>query len=852
MLTKALTDHFQSYFARADHHNTVLWFDPDQEYAALLDHLTDLDLWRYEGSLLQVRYRLIHRAPGERTVVYLPLHFDDEGVEVLRPFFAAGLAFCERLYRFLRRQGLDFPDDPQVAHELRALLPRLAARSVGKGRAFWEYNLANLERARETLLGNFDDTLLRFLAQPQAIVAELKREQLDGLFFAQLESAYGLVLDATPEDDPEEVARRLTAQLILTCAYTQAETNLREHGFGPPDFPYPERLAAPMYHARCWVFVTRWQSSLIYGAAYARLADELQSHYDLTHWAVTLPDDAGLTLRDTFANVQEALWVYVEEALASLESEDEWRSCLQHHTSTASVRAQDFWARQTGDPGWGLLLLASGLLMATDRLRGELNRWVRPADALRTYAQGWHCIDQDYRRLREALDGSPRSHDRLRNRCARSYRDILSRMNDRFCTLLEAEGSWPPQGACPACPEPSRGKPVEGEGLPSQDGFWADVADALEPGQRVGVMFVDALRYELAQELCEMLEAEDAGDQRELTARLAAIPTVTPIGMTALLPGGDRRRVAYANDWEITIEDSGNLKDKSARRKWLEHHLPDVQFYNLDKLLNTPADRIPEADVYIVFDTTLDAVGETASVLAWNTFGTLLQSVKKGIYKLLELGASQVHVVADHGFLLLDEIGEHEKISVRDVPALAKKSRYCVLSLSKGVLGTHLGRTDQLRFPVPGSQDLEAWFPRGIGCFRTPGPYNYIHGGLSLQELVVPHLRVSQQVMGRPVKVRAELPQVIRNAQFKIRLEPEATGIFDQPRQVRLNLEKAGKPVVPPLSCVVGPSGPASVDVFLPMGCGLEPGDRVRWVLRDAVTEELLDEQEATSQVDLW
>ena len=833
MLVQALTEYFNGYFNRAEHCDTILWFDPDQEYSALLDHLTELDLWRYENSLLQIRYRLIHRAPGERTVVYLPLRLED--AEILRPFFATGLVFRERLYRFLRRQGLDFPDDPQVAHELRALLPRLAARSVSKERAFWEYNLANLERARETLLGNFDDTLLRFLAQPQAIVAELKREQLDGLFFAQLESAYGLVLDATPEDDPEEVARRLTAQLILTCAYTQAETNLREHGFGPPDFPYPERLAAPMYHARCWVFVTRWQSSLIYGAAYARLADELQSHYDLTRWAVSLPDDVGLTLRDTFANVQEALWVYIEEALASLESEDEWRSWLQHHASTASVRAQDFWARQTGDPGWGLLLLASGLLTAIDRLRGELNRWVRPADALRAYAQGWHCIDQDYRRLREALDGSPRSHDRLRDRCARSYRDILRRMNDRFCTLLEAEGSWPPQGACP--------EPVEGEGLPSQDGFWADVADALEPGQRVGVMFVDALRYELAQELCEMLEAEDAGDQRELTARLAAIPTVTPIGMTALLPGGDRRRVAYRDGWEITIEDSGNLKDKSARRKWLEHHLPDVQFYNLDKLLNTPADQIPEADAYVIFDTTLDAVGETASQLAWNTFSTLLQSVKKGVHKLLELGIDQVHVVTDHGFLLLDEVGEHDKISVRDVPALAKKSRY--------VVGTHLGRTDQLRLPVPGSQDLEAWFPLGIGCFRTPGPYNYVHGGLSLQELVVPHLRVSQQVMGRPVGIRTELPKVIRNAQYRVRFEPEAADIFDRPRQVRLTLEKAGESVIPPLSCVVGPSGPTTVDVFLPMGCGLERGDRVRWALRDAVTEELLDEQEAVSRVDL-
>jgi len=401
-------------------------------------------------------------------------------------------------------------------------------------------------------------------------------------------------------------------------------------------------------------------------------------------------------------------------------------------------------------------------------------------------------------------------------------------MNDRLCHLLEAEGSWPPQG----------------ESLIPQDRFWAELMDELGPGQRVGVMFVDALRYELAQELYEMLDAEGAGDHRELTARLAAIPTVTSIGMTALLPGGDRRRVAYANDWEITIEDSGNLKDKAARRDWLERHLPDAQFYNLDKLLNTPADQIPEADVYIVFDTTLDAVGETASQLAWNTFGTLLQSVKKGVHKLLELGIDQVHIVTDHGFLLLDEVGEHDKVSVRDVPALAKKSRY--------VVGTHLGRTDQLRFPVPGGQNLEAWFPLGIGCFRTPGPYNYVHGGLSLQELVVPHLRVSQQAMGRPVGVRAELPEVIRNAQFRVRFEPEAADIFDRPRQVRLTLEKAGESVIPSLSCVVGPSGPITVDVFLPMGCGLEPGDRVRWVLRDAGTEELLDEQEATSQVDLW
>ena len=824
MLIQALTDEFKRYFSEDDHHDTALWFDADREYDALLDHLTELPLWRNEGSLLQIRYRLNRRAAGEHTVVYLPMQRRD--AEILRPFFATGLLFEDRLYRFLRHQGIAFPDDPQVAHELRALLPRLAARSVGKGRAFWEYNLANLERARETLLGSFDDALLRFLASPHATLAELRDEQLDGLFFAQLESAYGL--SAASEDDPEETARRLTAQLILTCAHAQAETHVRELGGELPAFPYVERLAEPVYRDRCWAFVTRWQNDRTFGAVYARLADELERYYDLSCWAVNLPHDAGLTLRDTFANVQDALWTHVEEALASLSTEDEWRTWLQAHDGPISARASGFWARQGRDPGWRLLDLARDLLTVIHGLRQELDRWVRPAAALRAYARSWYAVDQDYRRLREALDAASRSHDRLRDRCARSYRDVLERINERFCTLLEAEGTWPPRG----------------DSLPAQDAFWTEIADALKGARRVAVVYVDALRYELAQELMEMLEAEGAGDRRQLSARLAAIPTVTAVGMAALLPGGDNREMSYSGDWTISIGTSGNLRDKGARRKWLAQHLPDVQFYNLGELLSTPAERLPEVSTYVVFDTTLDAVGETASTIAWNAFSTLLLSVKKGVYKLLELGVDQVHVVTDHGFLLLEEVGEHEKVSLRDVPALAKKSRY--------VVGTQLGHTDQMRLIIPCSEDLEAWFPRGIGCFRTPGAYNYVHGGLSLQELVVPHLQVVQQVMGRPVGVRAELPREILSAQFRVRFEPVLAGLLDQPRQVGLLLEKSGKPVIPPLSCVVAPAGPVAVDVFLPMGCGLEPGDRVRWIVRDAVTEEVLAEQEAISRVDLW
>ena len=111
---------------RADGHTTVLWFDPEREYEALLPHLTGVTLWRYDGSLLRLRYRLIQRAAGEKTVVYLPMHQED--AEVLRPFFADQPA--------LHRPALQVPPPPGAGLPGRSPGgPRAARPAAAAGRA---------------------------------------------------------------------------------------------------------------------------------------------------------------------------------------------------------------------------------------------------------------------------------------------------------------------------------------------------------------------------------------------------------------------------------------------------------------------------------------------------------------------------------------------------------------------------------------------------------------------------------------------------------------------------------------------------------------------------------------------
>ena len=108
------------------------------------------------------------------------------------------------------------------------------------------------------------------------------------------------------------------------------------------------------------------------------------------------------------------------------------------------------------------------------------------------------------------------------------------------------------------------------------------------------------------------------------------------------------------------------------------------------------------------------------------------------IQALLDAGWTTVRVVTDHGWLLMP--GGLPKI---DLPAFLTESRWgrcATLTTNVQVSGTVV--------PWYWSNDVEMALPAGIGCYKAG--MAYAHGGLSLQECVVPVLTVTRAAGSGP------------------------------------------------------------------------------------------------------
>lgn len=284
--------------------------------------------------------------------------------------------------------------------------------------------------------------------------------------------------------------------------------------------------------------------------------------------------------------------------------------------------------------------------------------------------------------------------------------------------------------------------------IPLQSEFWKkEITPYLEANKKIFVIISDALRYEIGSELMSQIRQEDRYEA-ELGACLGMLPSYTQLGMAALLP---HKQISIKPDASVEV-DGISSKGSEYRRKILNLHTKDrALLLKASDVLSKNADESKKLyrdyDVIYVYQNRIDALGDDLT-----TESQVFEAVESAIVEIIEIlrkltsgNANNIVITADHGFLY-----QHSALEDSDFLSDSDVSGNVLYRHRRFILGTDLKsnaalmhfRSQQLGL----NGDIEVMLPMANQRMKRQGSGSrYVHGGASLQEIVVPIIRVNKK-----------------------------------------------------------------------------------------------------------
>jgi len=234
------------------------------------------------------------------------------------------------------------------------------------------------------------------------------------------------------------------------------------------------------------------------------------------------------------------------------------------------------------------------------------------------------------------------------------------------------------------------------------------------------VVFADGLRMDVAQQLAEKLAS--SGIESTQDWEWSAIPSVTATAKPAASPIADAVQGGDASDEFATrLVSTGQLLTQDRFVTALKER--GWQFLGSDETGDPSGSAWTEAGA-------LDKRGHTEGWKLARSVETEVRDLVSRIDALLKAGWTEVVVVTDHGWLLVPN-----GLPKVDLKAFLTETRWSRCAALKAE-----AQTDALAFKWYWNPAVMMASPPGAGSFRAG--IEYSHGGVSLQEMVTPVIRV--------------------------------------------------------------------------------------------------------------
>ncbi len=771
MILESLVSQLEQRFQHEKRAQVCLWFDEKLEFARLLPtlqtHLGQMKrppfvLLEYDTAATHGQIWLKHRvhqllsqaASAEerrqlRFVLYIPLSEDrldkasdnngEEGVrlDLLEEYRTGGVLWRiggkrPTLFAFLRLAGVALPENATDQRRLwdggrDSLLSKYLAKFADRPAVYWTTQLTP-ELAQSRLIGDVDQTIFELAVEPEGTWKSLKEKGLDREFLEMVRERYGF---EEPVHSPEEWIQELVAVLALT------ETFL---GYGEPaDFPFADRLPALAVRPHHRQLLQRWLRDAEYRAAWDRCVNAVETKIDLTAWA---KGRTGLSFG--FAHLTSLRLKQTYEAFDAAATKDSTTTAFfERHTVLIAKEPEFAKASAQGGAKWMLLRDLREFIEDCAKGVARVQSAESVAELVRVYVDHASLIEWAHIELRH---GAEEEGEATVGRVAdRAYATYALALNDAFFQRIAAAGTLQVPG-------------VPGVTSRLESTLWK------AKGRRA-VVIVDALRYDCALAVRDKLR----GLSVEVEPVLAVLPTITAVGMTALLPLGAGK---------VTVEIKGNTihprlngKDTSVR----ENRLAVLKAFGADCREINDVEQSSDAqsglgELLVVFGhEEVDHIGHGQAETLIRHVHLEIDRLARLVRKLHRWGYARVHIVTDHGFIMLDESKLPSEVPCDKAWCHVLKERYALVPASADL--------PLVRFPFAWDPEMCVAVPPGLAFFKAEKSFS--HGGASVQEVIIPHLvSRGQAAQEKRVAVEVVLPTYeLQRTAVKIILRPAAAAV---------------------------------------------------------------------------
>lgn len=701
----------------------IFWQDPDGEFSDLVDELCidGVKILKLTGkNNFAAKHILSETDTDSNYLVYNPISYSDIrdnwllDIELYSEEFRADLLS-------IRMQSLGVSDTPQMRKAMKSYSKFFENKErVAKLTAF-KSNYTNVGQLHIDILAALSGTssntasgVIRAILmagldiESNEAITNIKKFGNESVLWEMIDRYTGYV------HDPDRVSLIGLASHILITTLSMTMKSSCLNGL--------EKLISEPHQQRCYDLINEWMHSEDDDELY-EIARDVENHHHLVKRFDGL-DVQDLLNSECFPCINECiLRRYMTEISENIIKADDMVAAVEKRRTLK-------WYKRVRYYYDGLLQVAQMQQFYQANIGG-----FHIADYTKLWKEytGNYCkMDHFYRQFHAAFGKSLKESSTVLEDLYKNVADYveklyknwyLATLGNQWTTLVRDELS-----------QSSRLL-----GITNQEDFYRSyVKPIVSNGSRAFVIISDALRYEVAVELTSKLLRETKGAAK-ISSMQSVFPSVTKFGMAALLP---HRELQLTEDIKVLC-DGEPTEGTAGRQKILTAvHEGNVAIAYKTLLGMKTAERrelVSNAQVVYIYHNAIDAVGDKAATED-QVFEACDQAVTelKNLVRLVanDMNGTNILITADHGFLYsykpLDESDKAEKSFVSG-HIIELDRRYviadgdCTADHMLKIPMTHCG------------SDLVGFTPLdNIRMKKQGGGMNYVHGGISLQESVVP------------------------------------------------------------------------------------------------------------------